>query len=204
MKPAFISSQPSISPFMWARYSFNVLFKFEFQNRVKLKLVFKRLFEKNFFLKSWSHYLFLSPIHYWFKSKMSRNFCFAFICGKSIKTETSFHQKFNFIIALVLCLNSFVFSEEFCKAFRDNGHQISYTFQIEDELMVVIDGKYWILEIKENEGFNGSDKYRAILQSTQSKECNLFSAEYSMATFIRITRPVRKPSILLFKVTIIW
>ena len=136
---------------------------------------------------------------------MNQKFCFAFICGKNIKTETSFHQKFNFIIALVLSLNLSVFSKEFCTAFRENDHKISYAFQTFFESVIVMNGQYWTLEFRGNIKFNGSRKYKFKLQSTQSKECPLFTAEYSMAVFVPTEDYMvsQELNALLFKVTII-
>ena len=132
---------------------------------------------------------------------MSPNFCFAFICGKSIKTEKCFHQKFNFIIALVLSLNLSVFSKKFCTAFRENGHKISYAFQTKnDRVAIVINGQYWRLNIKRM-SYHGIMYYTLNLWNIQSKECALFSAEYS-AVFVDYH--FKENMAFLFNVTIIW
>ena len=131
---------------------------------------------------------------------MDQKFCFAFICGKSNKTETYFHQKFNFIIALVLSLNSSIFSMEFCTAFKENGHKISYGFEFHDQFVIVIAGQCWTLNIE-----NIQNEYKLNLLNNESKECPLFTADYSMAVILptQYSKSMFALMPMLFNVTII-
>ena len=81
-----------------------------------------------------------------------------------------------------MCLNSSVFSNDFCNDFQRNGAKISYAFKIKMDIKIVINGHYWTLDYKtENKVLN---EHEVQLTDTQRKGCPLFTNDYSMAVFV--------------------
>ena len=109
---------------------------------------------------------------------------------------TNFSNDFDrkmLLISTVITIYSSVDCKPFCRAYRDNADQISYTFRVviggqnfngSTKHEIIIDGLYWSLEFNPRVTSNGIPTLEFINQNL-SKENPIFSHKYSMAANVR-------------------